>query len=294
MKPDFEIESHAKWILTGEHAVLRGHPALVFPIPTKFIKLFYWQTEEALQIEFNVPYEETFLVLFWGIFEEGLKLANKKQHDVTGRFFFSNNIPMGAGMGFSAAFCVSMARWFQWKKWITETECFEFARRLENYFHGKSSGVDIAGALYHKGIRFKIGGDFQPINVAWRPQLYLSSSHHVSVTSKCVHLVNELWEKDKNFAQKIDEDMEKSVLLAESALADEPKQGFEKLKDAINLANNCFARWELLGNEIKQHMDLLTEAGAVAVKPTGAGDGGYVLSLWDKTPQLPFEMIAVF
>jgi mevalonate kinase len=37
-------------------------------------------------------------------------------------------------------------------------------------------------------------------------------------------------------------------------------------------------------------MEMLKKAGAVAVKPTGSGGGGYVLSLW--TTQPPEELLS--
>jgi len=294
MQSDFHVKSHAKWILAGEHAVLRGHAALVFPIPNKFIELFYWDKPESLEVDFNTPYGETFLVLFWGVFEEALKLLQKKHHDLQGRIFFRNNIPMGAGMGFSAAFCVSLTRLFQWKGWLKETDCFDFARQLENHFHGKSSGVDIAGTLYDGGMRFSMTEGISSIQLNWRPHLYLSHSGQISVTSKCVHLVNELWETDKNFAEKIDVDMAHSVELAQKALLLDETAGLPVLTQAISTAKNCFSRWGLVSHDLDDHIAQLTTAGALACKPTGAGDGGYVLSLWDKLPELPLEMIAVF
>lgn len=32
---EFQTTTYGKWILAGEHAVLRGHSALVFPIKEK-------------------------------------------------------------------------------------------------------------------------------------------------------------------------------------------------------------------------------------------------------------------
>jgi mevalonate kinase len=201
---------------------------------------------------------------------------------------------MGAGMGFSGAFCVCLTKFFQWKGWIAEKEAFEFARQLENHFHGKSSGVDIAGSLYNTGMYYQMNGECRPVALHWRPHLYLSYSGHVSVTSKCIHLVNEVWERDKIFAQKIDEDMAKSVILAETSLSLTEDDGLSLLNQAIMLADSCFERWGLINQDLESHTQQLTAAGALACKPTGAGDGGYVLSLWDKMPELPFEMIAVF
>ena len=38
---DFETTTFGKWILAGEHAVVRGHEALVFPIKEKQLTLRY-------------------------------------------------------------------------------------------------------------------------------------------------------------------------------------------------------------------------------------------------------------
>jgi mevalonate kinase len=292
---DFQASCHAKWILAGEHAVLRGSSALVFPIASKYVKLSYYAGSQELEAGFEAPYGETLLMFFWGTLESGLKLVNKKHSEVTGRFYLENNIPMGGGMGFSAAFCVSMAKWFLFRGWITANELFEFARKLEDHFHGRSSGVDIAGALSDQGVCFRMGGEIKPLTVSWKPHFYLSHSESVSVTAKCVQQVSELWEKDSHLAQQLDQNMQASVQLAEKALATEAAQGLSLLTEAVQKAYHCFQQWRLINNAMQTHIDQLQKAGAIAVKPTGAGDGGYVLSLWQTPPPaLQFELIPVF
>ena len=94
--------------------------------------------------------------------------------------------------------------------------------------------------------------------------------------------------------QQIDEDMDTAVNLALKALQHNSEDALLQLTAAIDKARNCFQRWGLISETLQHHMQLLKEEGALAVKPTGSGSGGHVLSLW-QTPvllQSP-ELIAV-
>jgi mevalonate kinase len=289
------ISSHAKCILTGEHAVLRACPAIVFPLLKKKITLSYIETDSPATAEAESAYSETLKLFFWGILEAALKQLNKNHNDISGEFSIHNTIPMGAGLGFSAAFCASIAQWFLYKGWIKAAQLMEFARKLENGFHGRSSGVDIAGALASQAIRFNGVGQTRPLALTWQPKLYLSYSHQISVTAKCIEAVDTLWLSDAVRAKKIDADMRASVEMAERSLCGDPRQGPALLKTAIDTAEDCFQRWGLISTELRAHCNLLRTAGAVAVKPTGAGEGGYVLSLWEEEPpfNLGFECLPV-
>ncbi|MCC6137267.1 MAG: hypothetical protein IT287_01440 [Bdellovibrionaceae bacterium] len=74
-----------------------------------------------------------------------------------------------------------------------------------------------------------------------------------------------------------------SVELAKKALLD-PSKPIQDLQHAVLLARTCFERWGLINPEVQEHMNTLQRLGAIATKPTGSGDGGFVLSLWDKQP----------
>jgi len=283
----FVTSTHAKCIIAGEHAVLRGHPSLVFPVKCKSFELTYIPENHALDADVYAPYGDNLLVFLWRIMSISLQMLNKDISEVKGKFILKNAIPMGCGLGFSAAICAAISQWLVWQGWLNKKELFNFARTLEHGFHGKSSGVDIAGALSEEGIIYSIHDGASNIPINWKPYIYLSSSKHHCSTEKCVSQVEKLHNEDKSLADYLDYEMAISVTLAIQALAMEEKQGFAKLAMAINKANTCFEKWDLITPDLASHIDILREAGAAAVKPTGSGGGGYIISLWHEPPKDP-------
>lgn len=287
---DFYSQTHAKWILTGEHAVVRGHSALVFPMHAKTMTLQYQETHQPLSANFEGEQGEDLHLLFWSVIEHGLKYVNRDLSHVTGHFVIVNNIPIGSGLGASAALCVNIGRWFAWKQWIRADDLFDFSRYLEDLFHGKSSGLDLAGSLYDTGIYFCHQSEagyplIEPVALAWHPHWYLSFSGQIGITSHCVKKVQQMHQNSSELAQHWDNEMENSVQLAKKSLENSEETGFAQLVQAIHQAKQCFVAWGLMGSTIETHIQQLEKAGAVAVKPTGSGDGGYVLSLWKKPPK---------
>jgi mevalonate kinase len=277
----FEVVVPGKWILAGEHAVIRGSPALVFPLSSRALKLQFIPSEEELSLKVSGEHGKELQLLFWGVLEKACELKKMQRSEIRGFVHIESSIPIGAGLGASAALCVAVSRWLQFFGVVDEVQISEFARQLENLFHGESSGVDIAVALSKTGIKFVRGGDRAQVKLAWQPKWYVSYSGKRGVTLECVQKVKTLLETNPELGRQIDQDMARSVHMAEVALTQNEVEGFVQLKEAIHLANSCFERWGLI---TKSHMDWLKEQGAVAAKPTGSGDGGYVLSLWTATP----------
>ena len=293
MSYDFETTTHGKWILAGEHAVIRGHGALVFPIGEKKLTLSYRQSSSELSATYDGDSGADTHLLFWSVLEQGMQLLGRSLNSLSGHFNLYSNIPVGVGMGASAALCVAMARWFVAMDMLPNPTVHEFARQLEHLFHGQSSGLDIAGVAATSGMYFKQGA-CSPIEQTWLPQWFLSSCGQIGISSHCINQVQTLWQEKPLFAAKIDEQMADCVLQARGALEQCNTNTKAQLANAINNAGDCFQQWGLVSESLERHIQNLREAGAVAVKPTGSGGGGYVISLWDTAPPpLTVELIAV-
>lgn len=292
MTKDFETRTYGKWILAGEHAVLRGCPALAFPLLNRSLDLQYKSSNEPLSVDFAGPHGPEINLLFYGVLENAMTRLRVSEAP-RGRFRVTNHLPIGAGLGASAALCGAISRWCEAQGWIGLDEVYEFARKLEDLFHGESSGVDLAVSLSAQGIRFVRGGERSIVKPAWWPGLYLSYSGQRGMTSDCVAKVKRGFETDPKRAAALDNRMREAVELAQKALHHSEASAITELEEAFHKANSCFQDWGLVFGELDTHISELQKAGAAAVKPTGSGGGGYVLSLWRSAPPEKLDQILV-
>jgi mevalonate kinase len=282
----FRISVPGKWILAGEHAVLRGVPALVFPLRSRTLELEYRaNNDKDLTLHLQGEHGRELQVLVWGVLDRACALKKFPRAKLNGELTLTSSIPVGAGMGASAALCVAIARWLHFLELVEEAELFEFARTLENLFHGESSGVDIAVSLSSEGLRYVRDGDRTPLRLTWQPVWYISYSGQKGITFDCVSKVKGLIADNPARGAELDAAMACAVQTCEAALTSgEASAPLARLKDGIDQAAAVFTAWGLTEGLPAEHMQMLLAHGAYAVKPTGSGGGGYVLSLWKDEP----------
>ena len=292
-KSDWTVQVPGKWILAGEHAVLRGSQAIVFPLKSRFLSLSYFKKDSEFKIDIAGLCASDLEIIIWSVVERALGELALKRTDLKGDLKIYSHIQFGAGMGASATLAVGLALFFQ-HLGVLKTDPFLFAKKIEDLFHGESSGVDVAVALHQKPMIFEKNKENVFFDLKKLPLLYLSYTGQRGVTKDCVNKVKNLISEKPEMAQAIDERMKKVVQDFISAQFEWTEQQWI---EHLNLAQSCFESWDLVPTAVEQHVTKLKKAGALACKLTGSGGGGYVLSLWNQKPtepELNSELIPVF
>lgn len=266
--------SYAKWILTGEHAVVRGHRAIAFPM-REFSCTISFQKNSTLTVDNPDDYQIAIDLL--NASADYLHIPVEKLY---GNYSMTSQIPPKSGLGSSAAICVNIAKIIQ--QMGLSNSVLELAKHMENYFHTKSSGLDIAVTLKNRPIVFQNNQFVDNLECKFWPHMILTHSGLSSSTATCANKVKSLIQQDSVLSEELDLLMNESSLLCETALKD---ANIQNLRDGINLACDVFDRWGLCNEQMKNQMLDLRKKGAIATKPVGSGLGGYILSLWEENPQ---------
>lgn len=288
----FTTRTYGKWILSGEHTVLRGGEALVFPLKSQWLDWkFVPDQQGSLKVVIPDGYATEFKLLFWSVFEKACSLLNISNQQFSGTLEMRAQILVGSGLGASATLCVALTRWFQELGFVSEDTAFSFAKQLEDVFHGESSGVDVAVVLSESGLIYKRNEKPIVFQSQYQPEWYLSHSGEKGITKECVNKVKAIESRDPQLFLEIDEQMKQVTKLCKEALNENNLKSQLQLQLALDLGRECFEQWGLVTPALNQHMNRLSQKGAIAMKPTGSGGGGFVLSLWDQAPKNEPDLI---
>lgn len=230
------VRTPAKLILSGEHAVVYGNPALAMAINCYTETTIRGQSKAGSKnILFNLlnfRYHQehslsTLRRLKQGIHDKYQKFLQGQYgiRDVLKEPFelmqfavthlidnrqvqlplgievrTTSNIPVGCGMGSSAAAVVSsmvaLARFSQLE--FDLESCYQLAWEAENMQHGHSSGVDVYLVLHGGCIRFEKSGPKQSRPVPTRSFLLINTGTPTSTTGECVSAAASFLKNDAN------------------------------------------------------------------------------------------------
>lgn len=268
----------SKWILAGEHSVLRGSEALVFPLFSKSMEWSFVPTSDSLKIEFSGETAQELEMIFGFVIEKACESFGINRKDLKGQLRIDSEIVFGMGLGASASLAVGLAKLFK-ATLKTELNEVDFAQKIENFFHGESSGVDVAVVYNQKPLIFRRNALPQLIDHYHLPILTLSHCGRRGPTKDCVEKVKNLFVHNPALALRVDLRMNECVQIFKTLLQE---GSLDLWIQTIEQAHSCFEDWDLVPKEAKEHIHMLKTNGAQACKMTGSGGGGYILSVWDK------------
>lgn len=286
MQNEFQCKIPGKWILLGEHSVVRGAPALAFPLHSK--QLHMHARLEKIAANFTITASDEKSLLLVDAFKRAMEShpLYQKLPSVRVLLRLESSIPTSSGQGSSAAICTGAAMLLKELGLVSDKEIFSASHTMENHFHGSSSGLDIAAVQSTGGIFFQKNHAPVALHIINMPKFYLFDTGARSATKEAVEKVQAMARAD------IDERMSLAVRMARKSL--EETRSLPELVEAVRMGRSCFEEWGLINPAMKEGEEKLLAAGALAVKPTGSGNGGFLLSVWNKSPPEKLPLLPCF
>ena len=267
---------YSKLLLFGEYTVLLGGHALAIPLKEY---ASYWQQNA------KDPRLEAFLEqLYRHDFLDPKLIDSFRQEE----YSFVSNIPIGYGLGSSAAITAAVYDLFAKEKATDLALLKHQLGRIEDFFHGNSSGLDALCVYLEKGILFKSSDDLQVLDeLELFSDAFLVDSK-VQRNSKNLIQIFQSKLSVNSFRQKMDELNElnhRAILSLIDGDSERCKALFPRISE---IQFECFT--EMIPDSIKDMWRKGLDSGEFSLKLCGAGGGGMFIGKGkiDKTESIRY------
>ena len=304
-----------KLIISGEHAVVYGAPAIAIAVNRYATATAMHQNESLISFNLlNLSYHKSMtkkalkevkhrLGESYESFKRGehnikdvLKLPFELSQYALGHFLEKINphnddgiklttesdIPMGCGMGSSAAMILAVmhAIALSQKKDFDKEYYYQHALETENLQHGKSSGLDIRICLQGGCLFFK-DGQFEKIAVSQYPIYIVNTGKPLSSTGECVESAKKYFQSDSLVNQ-----FSTVTVAIKTALQN---NDFAAFKKAINANHRLLCDIDVVPKTVQTFITELEQSG-FAAKTCGAGSitgdaAGMVMIIGEHSPK---------
>ena len=240
----------AKVILSGEHSVVYGRPALVCAIDKRLSITFNSAKKTVYKDEIFSKLEKFVL--------DFLKLKKEKINKIEYSYFVESSIPIGRGLGSSAAYCACISagllELFTGREW-SKDDINMCAYQMEKYFHKNASGVDtstsVMGGLIYYRKEFEFLKTISSLSIRIPKHfidllILIDTGKPVETTGEMVQSVGSFYNKESKKVEKLLNDMEKTTKRIIVSLMKEDLSFFK--------------------DNIKENQDLLEQIGVVSEK----------------------------
>jgi len=285
--PALTSSACGKFILCGEHAVVHGQPAIALPLSSRRIDLRVEPSilgpsgkimlsfpalgldSEIDDLPENHPISHAVL--------ETLKVLGITQKPSC-KLHFNANLPIGSGLGSSAAMAVATIRGLSafLGHPLDEQTVNQLAYECEKQVHANPSGIDNTVITYEKALFFQRGKEPEFIQTAKDLHFILADTGMQKSTRENVAGLARFREENPDFVNPRLEEIGELAQTARKALL----SGDDiLLAHCVNRNQELLRDLELSCPELEQLISMAMDAGALAAKLTGGGKGGHMLAL---------------
>lgn len=257
---------YAKTILLGEHFVVYGIPAIAIGLPRKLeVEI---QNSDHMQI---VPNSDEKVV-------QSME-AIKKAMNITDNFIIKikSEIPLGCGLGSSAALCVGFVRALsnKYKLNLSNELISSYAYEGEKIYHKTPSGIDNTLATFGGAILFQKAPEkniIKPLKIGAALFIVIGNTgKRIKGTGEIVADVRAKKEKNPELYAYLFDAEKKIIELALNAI----EQGkVQELGELMNVNQGLLSAIGVSSKENEEIIQKARECGALGAKLTGAGLGG--------------------
>jgi mevalonate kinase len=284
----------AKIILFGEHFVVYGEPAIVLAID----KRAYVKAEKRKDTNLHVRstnlnlsgnFEKSTFKIEHGDAKEAKmkfepirqaveKICEKCGQDIGVDIEINSTIPVGAGLGSSAAVVAAstLAVGTLLDVKLSKEEIFRMAFEAEKVVHGTPSGIDPAISTFGGALLFQMDTGFKPLDVKMDLPLVIGDTGVERSTRVQVERVREIVDNFPRIAEPMMKAAREIVLRAIDAFKE---NDLNTLGELMNMNHALLYGVGVSEESLEWLSYAARKAGALGAKLTGAGGGGCMIAL---------------
>lgn len=276
-------QAHSKLILMGEHAVVYNEPAIAIPFETLIVKAMIKSYEGTVQFisDFYSGELEQMPDKMKGLAECVKAVCHQlSQPIINFQIELDSLIPIGRGLGSSAAIAVSLVRCLYnfFKEDLSQEVLKKFVDLAEKYAHGTPSGIDREATTHDHPIFFQRGQQVEQVKVGQPLHLVVADTGRIGDTHASVASVKEQYQQSEQITKQRIERLGQLTTKARQVMESGSLNELGQLLDQAHIELQAL---NVSDPGLDYYVKVSKEAGALGAKLTGGGRGGCMFALVD-------------
>ena len=251
--------THAKAIFFGEHAVVYGCKGITIPLPQMNVEVTLEETETIQQRDEILSF-----------------IADTCGIDKKTKINITSTIPVGRGLGSSAALSIAIAR----AKKLPNVR--EIANKCEKFIHGNPSGIDVNQVLSDTPLLFSKKEGASELDFDLNSYLLIIDTGVIGITKETLKHIADNYNKYEKHIAELGEITDLVIEPLKNKDIDLVGQYMYKAHDLLQKLGVSHAS----NDEV---VEICKNNNAVGAKLTGGGAGGCCISL-SKTKENALEI----